>query len=46
MQDWAPERYPGVEVAKAVERFLMAHLERFEGLRASRVAESMGQYRT
>jgi DNA repair protein RecO (recombination protein O) len=42
---WAAERYPGVEVAKAVERFLMAHLERFEGLRASRVAEAMGQYR-
>jgi len=42
---WAPERYPEVEVAKAVERFLMAHLERFQGLRASRVAESMAQYR-
>jgi DNA repair protein RecO (recombination protein O) len=46
LQGWAADRYPGVEVAKAVERFLMAHLERFEGLRASRVAESMGQYRT
>jgi DNA repair protein RecO (recombination protein O) len=43
---WAADRYPGVEVAKAVERFLMAHLERFEGLRASRVAEAIGQYRT
>lgn len=41
---WAAERYPGVEVAKAVERFLSAHLERFEGLRASRVAESIGRY--
>ena len=45
LQGWDAERYPGVEVAKAVERFLMAHLERFEGLRASRVAESIGQYR-
>jgi DNA repair protein RecO (recombination protein O) len=43
---WAAERYPGIEVAKAVERFLMAHLERFEGLRAGRVAEAMGQYRS
>jgi len=42
---WAAERYPGVEVAKAVERFLMAHLERFEGLRAGRVAEAIGRYR-
>jgi len=42
---WAAERYPGIEVAKAVERFLAAHLERFDGLRASRVAESLGQYR-
>jgi len=46
LQGWAAERYPEVEVAKAVERFLMAHLERFEGLRASRVAEAMGQYRS
>jgi DNA repair protein RecO (recombination protein O) len=46
LQGWAAERYPGVEVAKAVERFLMAHLERFEGLRASRVAEAIGQYRS
>lgn len=45
LRGWAAERYPGVEVAKAVERFLMAHLERFEGLRSSRVAESMAQYR-
>jgi DNA repair protein RecO (recombination protein O) len=45
LQAWAAERYPEAEVAKAVERFLMAHLERFEGLRASRVAEAMGQYR-
>ncbi|HEY2923888.1 MAG TPA: DNA repair protein RecO [Candidatus Eisenbacteria bacterium] len=45
LEGWAAERYPGAEVAKAVERFLMAHLERFEGLRASRVAESIGQYR-
>ncbi len=45
LQGWAAERYPEVEVAKAVERFLMAHLERFEGLRASRVAEAMGHYR-
>ncbi len=45
LQGWAAERYPEAEVAKAVERFLMAHLERFEGLRASRVAEAMGQYR-
>ncbi|TMQ62390.1 MAG: DNA repair protein RecO [Candidatus Eisenbacteria bacterium] len=42
---WAAERYPGIEVAKAVERFLAAHLERFDGLRASRVAESLGQYK-
>jgi len=42
---WAAERYPGIEVAKAVERFLAAHLERFDGLRASRVAESLGHYK-
>lgn len=46
LRGWAAERYPGVEVAKAVERFLMAHLERFEGLRAGRVAESLTHYRT
>jgi len=46
LRGWAAERYPEVEVAKAVERFLMAHLERFEGLRASRVAEAIGQYRS
>jgi len=45
LMGWAAERYPGAEVAKAVERFLMAHLERFEGLRATRVAEAIGQYR-
>lgn len=45
LQGWAAERYPEAEVAKAVERFLMAHLERFEGLRASRVAEAMEHYR-
>ena len=41
---WAAERYPGPEVAKAVERFLAAHLERFDGLRAGRVAESLARY--
>ena len=41
---WAAERYPGPEVAKAVERFLAAHLERFQGLKAGRVAESIAQY--
>ena len=41
---WAAERFPGPEVAKAVERFLAAHLERFEGLRASRVAEAIAHY--
>ena len=45
LQGWAAERYPEFEVAKAVERFLMAHLERFEGLRATRVAEALGSYR-
>jgi len=44
LRGWAAERYPGVEVAKAVERFLKAHLERFEGLRAARVAESITNY--
>ena len=37
-------RYPGPEVARAVERFLTAHLERFEGLRASRVGEALVRY--
>jgi DNA repair protein RecO len=41
---WAAERYPGPEVAKAVDRFLSAHLERFEGLRSGRVAEAMALY--
>jgi len=41
---WAVERYPGPEVAKAVERFLAAHLERFQGLKAGRVAESIAHY--
>ena len=44
LSGWAAERYPGPEVAKAVERFLSAHLERFEGLRSGRVAESMASY--
>ncbi|MGE5174807.1 MAG: DNA repair protein RecO [Hyphomicrobiales bacterium] len=41
---WAIERYPGPEVSKAIERFLTAHLERFEGLRAQRVGEAMARY--
>lgn len=41
---WAMERYPGPEVTKAIERFLTAHLERFEGLRAQRVGEAMTRY--
>ena len=41
---WAAERYPGAEVGRAVERFLAAHLERFEGLRAARVGESLARY--
>lgn len=41
---WAIERYPGVEVARAVERFLSAHLERFEGLRSSAVGERIARY--
>ncbi|HMI31755.1 MAG TPA: DNA repair protein RecO [Candidatus Limnocylindrales bacterium] len=45
LKAWSPERYPGAEVGKAVERFLMAHLERFEGLRSGRVAESIGRYK-
>ncbi len=45
LKGWAAERYPEAEVAKAVERFLMAHLERFEGLRAGRVAEAIAGYR-
>jgi DNA repair protein RecO (recombination protein O) len=42
--DWIMERYPGPEVARAIERFLTAHLERFEGLRALRVGEQLARY--
>jgi len=41
---WAMERYPGIEVARAIERFLSSHLERFEGLRAQRVGEALARY--
>ena len=41
---WIMERYPGPEVARAIERFLAAHLERFEGLRAQRVGEQLARY--
>ena len=41
---WAMERYPGPEVSRAIERFLSAHLERFEGLRSLRVGEQMARY--
>jgi DNA repair protein RecO (recombination protein O) len=41
---WAIPRYPGPEIAKAVERFLAAHLERFEGLRSLRVGEALAAY--
>ena len=41
---WAMERYPGPEVSRAIERFLTAHLERFDGLRASRVGDRMAHY--
>ena len=41
---WVMERYPGPEVARAIERFLAAHLERFEGLRAQRVGEQLVRY--
>ena len=41
---WIIDRYPGPEVARAIERFLMAHLERFEGLRALRVGEQLARY--
>lgn len=41
---WAMERYPGPEVSRAVERFLSAHLERFEGLRSTRVGEQIERY--
>jgi len=41
---WAMERYPGPEISRAVERFLSAHLERFEGLRSLRVGERIESY--
>lgn len=41
---WVMERYPGPEVARAIERFLTAHLERFEGLRSQRVGEQLARY--
>jgi len=41
---WVMERYPGPEVSRAIERFLSAHLERFEGLRSSRVGERIARY--
>jgi DNA repair protein RecO len=41
---WIMERYPGPEVSRAIERFLSAHLERFEGLRAVRVGERLARY--
>ncbi len=44
MAEWIMERYPGPEVARAIERFLSAHLERFEGLRAVRVGEALARY--
>jgi DNA repair protein RecO (recombination protein O) len=44
VQAWAMERYPGPEISRAVERFLSAHLERFEGLRSLRVGERIERY--
>ncbi len=41
---WAMERYPAPEVSHAIERFLSAHLERFEGLRAQRVGDQIASY--
>jgi DNA repair protein RecO (recombination protein O) len=41
---WAMERYPGPEISRAVERFLSAHLERFQGLRSVRVGEQIARY--
>ena len=38
------ERYPGPEVSRAIERFLSAHLERFDGLRSTRVGERLARY--
>ncbi|HKQ18765.1 MAG TPA: DNA repair protein RecO [Candidatus Eisenbacteria bacterium] len=41
---WAMERYPGAEISRAIERFLTAHLERFDGLRSQRVGEAIARY--
>jgi hypothetical protein len=41
---WIMERYPAPEVSRAIERFLSAHLERFEGLRSQRVGERLVSY--
>jgi DNA repair protein RecO (recombination protein O) len=41
---WVMERYPGVEVTRAIDRFLSSHLERFEGLKAQRVGEALVRY--
>lgn len=41
---WAMERYPSAEISRSIERFLSAHLERFQGLRAQRVGERIAQY--
>ena len=41
---WAMERYPESEVSRAIERFLSAHLERFDGLRSLRVGERIERY--
>ena len=41
---WAMERYPGAEISRTIERFLTAHLERFEGLRSQRVGEAIARY--
>ena len=44
VESWVMERYPGPEVSRAIERFLSAHLERFEGLRSLRVGERIERY--
>jgi DNA repair protein RecO (recombination protein O) len=41
---WVMERYPTHEISRSIERFLSAHLERFQGLRALRVGERISQY--
>jgi DNA repair protein RecO (recombination protein O) len=41
---WAMERYPVHEISRSIERFLSAHLERFQGLRALRVGERIAEY--